>query len=487
MPNIFAYIVLYTWPIVVLILFKRLSLTAAIAWSIVAGYLLLPSRTGFDLPLIPTIDKTAIPSLMALLMCVVLARGTGQRTVHNQFAAVKEQRIANKMGADPAAVRKKPHLAPISKRKPVIEITTLLLGLLLASPIITVLQNAEPIAGGMQIINGLALYDAFSMISSSLIMVIPFLLARRFFITDESHVLLLKILVIASLLYSLFAIYELRMGPFLNLDIYGFAQHSFLQHVRAGGFRPMIFLQHGLWVAVFTAMSVIAAAMMWRVRRSERKPASLWFLATLYLFAILIWGKSAGVFYITIVILPCAILLNVRLQLLLAASICAIVMLYPIVRGAGIFPAEQVVSLVASVSASQARSLQVRLENEESLLTKANSKPLAGWGGWGRNRVIDTFTGEDQSVTDGMWIIIIGTNGWLGYISQFGLICAPIFLLFLRAPHVNLSTSGLCLLLTVNIIDLIPNATLTPVTWLVAGALMGRYASIRAHRSNQAT
>jgi hypothetical protein len=31
----------------------------------------------------------------------------------------------------------------------------------------------------------------------------------------------------------------------------------------------------------------------------------------------------------------------------------------------------------------------------------------------------------------------------------------------------------LCLLLAINAVDLIPNATLTPLTWLIAGALTG--------------
>ncbi len=42
----------------------------------------------------------------------------------------------------------------------------------------------------------------------------------------------------------------------------------------------------------------------------------------------------------------------------------------------------------------------------------------------------------------------------------------------------SLATAGLCLILAANLIDLIPNATLTPITWLVTGAIMGR-ASMR--------
>ncbi|MFN8830300.1 MAG: hypothetical protein ACK50Q_15355 [Labrys sp. (in: a-proteobacteria)] len=485
MPNILAYVVLFSWPIVVLILFKRLPLNAAIAWSIIGGYLLLPARTGLDLPLIPAIDKTAIPALTALLMCFILANSQSQQAMQRRLAAADARRGIDADGSGTPVPRSKRHLPPRGKREPVVVVAALLLGLMLVSPIITVLQNGEPLFGGLRSLPGLQLYDAFSMIGELAIMIIPFLLARRFFDTEESHVLLLKILALASLGYTLFAIYELRMGPFLNLNIYGFAQHAFLQHVRDGGFRPMIFLPHGLWVAVFTAMSVIAAAVLWRVRRAQGKPASLWLLAALYLFAILIWGKSAGAFYVTVLLLPCVLLFGVRLQLIVATGFAAIILFYPIVRGTGLVPVNQIYAYVESVSVQRAQSLQVRLENEEALLAKANQKPLAGWGGWGRNRVMDELTGEDRSVTDGMWIIVIGTYGWLGYIAQFGLVCIPIALLLTRARHVSLATSGLCLLLTVNIIDLIPNATLTPVTWIVAGALMGRYIAIRSSAAKQ--
>jgi hypothetical protein len=484
MPNIFAYVVLYSWPIVVVILFKRLPVPAALAWSIIGGYLLLPASTGFNLPLIPTIDKTAIPSLMALLMCVIVVGGQAKQGVHRRAAISGQTRQSPAAGGQtPPVVSSSPgkrHRPPKPAQKPVVMALSILLGLMLVSPIVTVLQNSEPIGGGNRTLPGLALYDAFSMIGELLIMVIPFMLARRFFDTEESHVILLKVLALASLGYSLFAIWELRMGPFLNLNIYGFAQHAFLQHVRDGGFRPMIFLPHGLWVAVFTAMSVIAAAVMWRVRRAERKPASLWLLATMYLFVMLVWGKSAGALYVTLLLLPCVLLLGVRLQLLVATVFAGLILLYPMARGSGLIPVNQIYAYVESVSIQRAQSLQVRLENEEALLAKANLKPLAGWGGWGRNRVMDELTGEDRSVTDGMWIIIIGTYGWLGYIAQFGLVCLPIGLLMLQARHVSLATAGLSILLTVNLIDLIPNATLTPVTWIVAGALMGRYISIRS-------
>ncbi len=73
MPNTFAYVVFFLWPLVVIVLFLRLPVAAALAWSVIGGYLLIPGRTGFNFPLIPTIDKDGLPSLMAALMVLLVA------------------------------------------------------------------------------------------------------------------------------------------------------------------------------------------------------------------------------------------------------------------------------------------------------------------------------------------------------------------------------------------------------------------------------
>ena len=68
MSNAFASIVLYGWPLVVLMLFRLLPRTEAIIWSVLGGYLFLPLGTGFDLPLIPVVDKNAVPALAVYLV-----------------------------------------------------------------------------------------------------------------------------------------------------------------------------------------------------------------------------------------------------------------------------------------------------------------------------------------------------------------------------------------------------------------------------------
>ena len=74
MPNAFAYIVVFSWPLVVVALFWKLSLPRALVASILGGYLLLPERVSIDLPVLPPFDKTLMPSLAAAIMCLLLAR-----------------------------------------------------------------------------------------------------------------------------------------------------------------------------------------------------------------------------------------------------------------------------------------------------------------------------------------------------------------------------------------------------------------------------
>jgi hypothetical protein len=40
----------------------------------------------------------------------------------------------------------------------------------------------------------------------------------------------------------------------------------------------------------------------------------------------------------------------------------------------------------------------------------------------------------------------------------------------------------LALLLAINLIDMIPNATLTPLTWLIAGTLLGMAEALQANQ-----
>jgi hypothetical protein len=102
---------------------------------------------------------------------------------------------------------------------------------------------------------------------------------------------------------------------------------------------------------------------------------------------------------------------------------------------------------------------------------------VLGWGAWGRHRVLaQAWDGNfrDASVTDGTWIITIGIVGWVGYLSLFGLLTYPVWRAFrLRNRGFPIASTALVGVLILNLIDLIPNSSLGPLTWLAAGALTG--------------
>lgn len=456
MPNAFAYLIFFSWPLVVYFILRRQPLVPALVWSIILGLLLLPSHVGFDIPAFPTIGKHEITAISAAVICFIKSRNSRN---------LKRRTVAT--GSAPP---------PRSRSS---RIAWILLILVFTTPVFTILSNSDPIIAGPRFIPGLRLYDAFSVSGAIIFTMLPFVLGMRFLDAPESHATILKILCYAMLAYSLFALWEVRMSPQLNRQIYGFVSSSFAQHVRAGGFRPLVFFEHGLALGIFLSMSVLSALAVWRHTRADLPGVSrpgIWFFFAGWLFFTLILAKTIGPLMITLALMPIIILTKPRIQLLTAAILSAIVLFYPILRGAGYIPTEAIHEFVLERDAKRAQSFKFRLDNEDALLAKANQRPALGWGTWGRNHIFDENTGARLSITDGAWIIIIGSFGWLGYITRFGLLTIPLILLAMkrRSFGIDAATSGLALVLSANLIDLLPNAALTPFTWLLAGALAGR-------------
>jgi hypothetical protein len=98
---------------------------------------------------------------------------------------------------------------------------------------------------------------------------------------------------------------------------------------------------------------------------------------------------------------------------------------YLIVRSTGIYDGADVVEFTQQyVDEDRAGSLEFRLDNEDLLRTKAFQRLWFGWGGWGGARVYDQ-EGNDISVTDGRWIIILGNLGLVGLVGTYGTLVFP--------------------------------------------------------------
>jgi hypothetical protein len=441
-PPLFA---IFAFPVLVAVLFARMRPERAMIASILLGYLFLPHGRGLDLPMIPPINKDFVPAVAALVaMLMVLGR---PGTPDPRF-------LPTWLPRDPRAA--------------------VFLAMIFIGVVGTVLTNGDRLVYGAMTISGLSTYDIASVTIQTLVMLVPFLLARRFLCHPDQQVSLLWLLVAAGLAYSFLSLFETRFSPQLNTKIYGYFQHDWRQHLRGGGYRPIVFLQHGLWVSVFFSAVVLAAITLFRIKTFSGRP--MYLLVAGWVLMVLMLTKSLGAFLITLALAPVILFCTSRMQLKVAAILAIIVISYPALRGGGLVPINQVSSFAASIDPGRALSLEYRLQNEELLLEHAQQRPLFGWGTWGRHFVYDE-QGNTISVTDGYWIIVISAYGWVGYIGIFGLLSTGVIGLFLKRKQLDISpaTAGLSVILAGNLVDLIPNATVTPVTWMIAGALLGRF------------
>ena len=154
-------------------------------------------------------------------------------------------------------------------------------------------------------------------------------------------------------------------------------------------------------------------------------------------------------------------------------------MLYPVLRSADLVPTKAIANLATSISAERALSLDTRFVQESELLERASQRFFFGWGRWGRNRIFAEDDGRDVTKSDGDWIITVGKFGLFGFVARFGLLVLPVFraaaaLKSAVSLNERVYLAALALIVAVNVLDLLPNSTLTPWTWLLAGALLGR-------------
>jgi hypothetical protein len=419
--------------------------------------MLLPVGTVIKFPGIPGFDKESVPALMALLGCFFFA--PSKKAVKKQFGMVE-----------------------------------LLVTALLVSPFITSEFNGDALEVGGQygsfVVFGVGHYEAVSASVSELIVLLPFWLGRRFLCGSEDNLDLLRILTIAGLAYSLPMLFEVRMSPQLHTWIYGYFPHSFEQQMRDGGFRPVVFLGHGLLVAFFGMTTVLASTALWKtnVRVIAAAPPAA---VTAWLGGALLLCKSMASLLYASVCAPLIFFAKPRLQVRLAVVLATIALTYPVLRTLDLVPTESILHAAASVSAERAESLKVRLDQEKMLLAHGLERPWFGWGRFGRGRVYDEW-GKDISITDGHWIITITTFGLFGFLAEFGLLAFSIFraaaaLRFASSNRDRVYLAALALIVALGTIDLLPNATISPWSWLLAGSLLGRAEAIRYSVRKQKT
>lgn len=443
MPNLVAYIALFSWPFIVVLLFRQLDIQKAIAYSLFGGYLILPTNVGVDLPILPEMDKTLIPSISALFMCYFYKKNIGE----NKKFAINQSWLPTNTYA------------------------RVLLFTYLMSPLITGLLNSDPLYSGGAFLRGLTTYDSLSFALINSILALPFLIGRKYFSSSETHLLLIKVFIIAGLAYSVPIIIEVRLSPQLHTWVYGFFPHdSFGQQIRFGGFRPVVFLEHGLRVAIFIAMALLAAFALLRMAKGAFRHKML--LAVVWIALMLILCKTIGAIALAGTLAPVLFFGSSSLIRKAISVLILIILIYPILRGLDVIPTDFIVSASSNISDERAQSLQYRFDNEDILLDRANDRPFFGWGIWGRNHIYNEM-GQRISTTDGRWARVMGTHGWIGYIAMFGILTLGTIYITNFVNLVPFQTLALASILTLNLLDLLTNSSVTPLTWLMAGAALG--------------
>jgi len=345
--------------------------------------------------------------------------------------------------------------------------------------------------------NGLGLYDG---LAQSLDQVftwgLPYLIGRLYF-TDASGLRALAFaIVIGGLAYVPLCLIEIRLSPQLHRLVYGYHQHQFAQSMRAGGFRPTVFMEHGLMVGMWMATASLLAVWLWTMRALPRisLPAigKISFGGPLLLLlATTVLCKSYGALALLCIGLASLFAGRVLRTRAILAALLLVPPLYCVTRSTGIFDGRSLVETAASIDLERAESLAFRLRNEDMLVEKALQQPVFGWGGWSRARVYD-WQGEDVSTTDGQWIVALGDRGIFGLTMFLAALLTPALRIFAHSPAGRwrepgiAAGVGLAMVLVLYAVDSLLNAMKNPVFVLIAGGLNAAATNLAPARRSQA-
>ncbi len=328
--------------------------------------------------------------------------------------------------------------------------------------------------------NGLGLYDGVaSLLTQTVTWGFPYLIGRIYFNDLEGLKEFAIGIFIGGIIYMPLCWYEIRMSPQLHNIFYGFMQRSFAQTMRYGGYRPMVFMEHGLMVGIWMMSASLIGIWLW-ASGTVKKILNIqvrWL--TIALLITSIFCKSAGALALLAVGAGTVFLTLKLKKRILIILLILVPVLYIGTRATGYWSGNNLLNFIYyNIDQERAASLYARFSNEDSLSQKAMIRPVFGWGGWGRSRIYDEF-GNDLSVTDGLWIIMFGRYGFVGIGALTLSILLPVLVLMKRyniklwfRPETG-CTTVLSIILGLYMIDNLLNAMINPIFIVAAGGITG--------------
>ncbi len=431
-----------------ILLFAKLRRDLAAAISLIGAALFLPQRIVFDPPLIPPLDKHSIAVLVTF---TALAFTPGQKVKGSLFLK-------------------------------------LITALAIFGAIATVLTNGDSLAlGGGVVIAGLKPTDAISGIWFYLVsLIIPFSIGRRVFRTKESVATLLKVIAHFGVVYAFLMLIEIRLSPQLNNWVYGFHQHSFAQSMRNGGFRPVVFMYHGLTTTLFCLMALFATLCHKKTGKNVFGANSgLW---AFFLFAVLMLSNSMGVLVFCLIGAPLLWKGSPQQVARFSGLLALVALVFPLLRTSGLLPMQDLVDYVASHDAGRAQSLGFRVNMEEQIIEVWRLRPTFGYAGYGRSNIYDA-AGNSTIIVDSQWMIALSNRGIVGYVVEFLLYSVPIlrarkFITAVVDKDSRTLLVGLVLMVSISLFDLLLNSRDHGILPLLAGSLFGFCSTLKGHAKN---
>lgn len=328
--------------------------------------------------------------------------------------------------------------------------------------------------------NDLGAYDGISAtLDQTVTWGFPYLLGR-IYINNLSGMRQLAIgCFIGGLVYMPFCLYESRTFSSLHRTIYGFATFdNIAQAFRYGGYRPSVFMQHGLMVGMWMMLASLMGIVLWRtkiVKRVWNFSVSVWVVLLLITFVLV---RSTGAYMLLAFALGMLFISKWTRNSLLVWAVVAGIVAYLYLGVSGGFPGKEILAALGQVfEPDRIQSLEFRFQNEEVLSARARLHMWFGWGGFGRNRIFNEM-GEDISVTDSLWIIVFGVNGAFGILTIFSTLLLPVLAFTIRFPaqlwlHPAVApAAALAMGLTMYVLDCVLNAMVNPVFALACGGLV---------------
>jgi hypothetical protein len=327
-------------------------------------------------------------------------------------------------------------------------------------------------------VEGIDMWDSMSWSVYQLITWgMPYFIGRVYFTDAEALRELAIGFVVGALCYIPLCWFEIRMSPIVSNILYGI--EGGYSGTRLGGWRPQGLMASGLMLAIWMTGASLLGIWMWRTGALKRigKYSAGWLVIALLITTI--FCRSTGALLLMTGGLGCLYVIQKLRRATPILLMCLPAIVYPTIRAGGYWDGTQMVQIAEStVGRDRAQSLEFRLQNEDILSSKALQRYWWGWGRFGRSRVLNEW-GKDISVTDGEWIIAMGTSGVVGLGALTMIYLLPVIRLWWRlkgplwADPSFAAVTGFAVILTICSVDNILNAMLNPVITVVMGGVNG--------------